>query len=153
MIPFAGIVETSLRGRGARFRGRALLSANHSEDLILADDHVLHVVDLDLSAGVLAYENAVADLDVKGDPFAVVAEAAGADRHDLALERLLLGGVRDDDAALRLLLGIHPLDQHPVVERFHLHAEPPCKDWSSFPDPFMSFSGLGTLLALASIEC
>ena len=42
--------------------------------------------------------------------------AARADGDDLALRRLLLGGVGDDDAAGGLLLGVDTLDDHAVVQ-------------------------------------
>src|SRR5438034_9282814 len=128
-------------------------SADDSENLFFADDHVLDVVDPDLGAGVLADEHAVAGLDLRCDPLAVVVQSTRSDGHDLPLQRFLLGRVRDDDAALRLLLGLDSLDQHTVVQWFHLHAEPPCKDWNSSPDHFFGSSRLRRLLALTTIEC
>src|SRR4029450_1555501 len=73
---------------------------------------------LDLGTAVLAVENGVADLDVERDPLlAVVVEPARADREDLALLRLLLGGVRNDQAGGRRLLGVERLDDDAVLER------------------------------------
>src|SRR5213596_2299284 len=72
---------------------------DHAEDVLLAHDEVLLAVDLDLRSGVLHEQDLVADLDVEGRQLAVVVHLALADRDHLALLRLLLGGIRDDDAA------------------------------------------------------
>src|SRR5436309_1257169 len=102
---------------------------DHAEDVLLAHDEVLLAVDLDLRSGVLPEQDLVADLDVEGHHFAVVVHLAFADRDDLAVLRLLLGGIRDDDAALRLL---HRLFEAPhddaILKWPDLHAH------RSFPD-------------------
>src|SRR6516165_2497144 len=46
-------------------------------------------------------------------------------REHLAFHRLFLGGVGDDDAALRLLLFIDATDQHAVLQRSKFHGIPP----------------------------
>ena len=74
------------------------------EDVVLAEEDVLLAVDLDLGARVLAEEDLVARLHVERDDLAVLEDLARADGDDDALERLLLGGVGDDDPALGLLL-------------------------------------------------
>src|SRR3989442_7230438 len=117
MISFADMDSSFLeRGRAPLDRGSSPLSADDSENLFFADDHVLDIVDLDLGADVLADEDTVARLDVKRNPLPVVVETARSDGHDLPLERLLFGRVGDDDAPLHLLLGIDSLDQDTVVE-------------------------------------
>jgi hypothetical protein len=58
----------------------------------------------------------VADLDVRLDQPSGLVAPAGADRHDLAFLRLLLGGVRNDDAALGLGFGVDPLHHHAVMQ-------------------------------------
>ncbi len=50
-------------------------------------------------------------------------DLAVADRDDLALLGLLLGGVRDDDPALLDLLLLLPLDENSVVQRTNLHSQ------------------------------
>ena len=55
-----------------------------------------------------------------GDAFAGVEHLAGADREDLAALGLLLGRVRQDDPAGRLLLGLDLLDHDAVFERANL---------------------------------
>src|SRR2546425_3541414 len=120
MISFADMDSSFLeRGRAPLDRGSSPLSADDSEDLLFADNHVLDIVDLDLGADVLADEDTVARLDVKRNPLPVVVETARSDCHDLPLERLLFGRVGDDDAALHLLLGLHSLDQDTVAQWFH----------------------------------
>src|SRR3954471_19992335 len=74
------------------------------EDVLLADDEELLVVDLELGPGVLRVQDRVALLDVDALALAVVEDPAGADGQDGALLGLLLGGVRQDDPALRHLL-------------------------------------------------
>src|SRR5438132_491981 len=102
---------------------------DHAEDVLLAHDEVLLAVDLDLRSGVLPEQDLVADLDVEGRQLAVVVHLALADRVHLTLLRLLLGGIRDDDAALRLL---HRLFEAPpdaaILKWPDLHAH------RSFPD-------------------
>src|SRR5207245_6980072 len=121
MISFADMDSSFLeRGRAPLDRGSNPLSADDSENLFFLDDHVLDIVDLDLGADVLANEDTVAGLDVKRNPLTVVVQTASSDGYDLPLERLLLGRVGDDDAALHLLLGLDSLDQDTVVQWFHL---------------------------------
>src|SRR5262249_38962655 len=94
---------------------------------VLAQDQVLHVVDLDFGAGVLADEDAVALLDVEGKLLAFLVDLALADGDDLRLHRLLLRGVRDDDAALLRLAALETLDQDPIVKWPNLHETSSCE--------------------------
>src|SRR5690242_10521204 len=96
------------------------LGLDDREDVLLADDEKLVLVDLELGPRVLRVEDLVADLDVDGFALAVVEDAARADGQDLALLRLLLGGVREDDAALGHLLTRRGLDHDPVAQRAKL---------------------------------
>ena len=50
-----------------------------------------------------------------GDELAALVAAAGSDSDDLALLRLLLDGVGNDDAALRLVFGLDAADDDAVV--------------------------------------
>src|SRR5580765_3643139 len=117
------------RASKGRVRGRSGLPglaglgglAEHAEDFFLAQDHVLRAVDLDVRAAVLADQDAVALLHFGRDALAVLGEAARADGHDLALLRLLLRGVRDDDAAPDGLLLLDTADEQPVGERLEVH--------------------------------
>src|ERR1700743_81969 len=78
-------------------------SGEHAHDVGLLHDQELFAVELDLGARPFAEQHAVADLEVDRDQLAGLVAAAGAHRRDLALRRLFLGRVGDDDAALGLL--------------------------------------------------
>src|SRR6266566_1505813 len=93
------------------------LGAENAEDVLFLHDQVLLAVQGDLASGVLAEQHAIACLDVQGGLLAVLADRAFADGEDLALLRLFLGAVRDDEAAAANLLFLDPLDQDAVVER------------------------------------
>src|SRR5512135_423217 len=101
--------------------GKGWLLLEHAEDVVLAHDQRLLAVDLDLGPGVLGEQHAVAGLHVERVDLAVLAELALADGDHLALDRLLLRRVGDDDAALRLLLLLDALDDDAVLKRTNLH--------------------------------
>src|SRR5665647_1145732 len=86
------------------------------EDVTSGQDEVLIAVVLDLGAAVLAVDDLVADGNVERNAVAVVVDAAGPDRQDLALLGLLLGGVRDHEARCSGLLGLAGLDDDAVFE-------------------------------------
>src|SRR5262249_25008330 len=92
-----------------------------AQHVLFPHDQVLLVLYLDLGAGVLAQEDAVASLHVQRDLLALVVHLAGSDRDDLPLLGLLLRRVRNDDAALLHLLLLDSLDENPVVQRTNLH--------------------------------
>src|SRR5262249_46669370 len=104
--------RASRRGRSGSL-GR-LAGAEHAEDLVLAQDHVLRAVDLHVGAAVLADQDAIALLHLDGDALAVLGQAARAHGDDLALLRLLLRGVGDDDAAPNGLLLLDTANEQPV---------------------------------------
>ena len=79
----------------------AALAFDDAHDVGLLHDQELLAVDLDLGAGPLAEQDAVAGLDVERDELAGLVAGARADGDDLAFLRLLLGGVGNDDAARR----------------------------------------------------
>jgi hypothetical protein len=91
-----------------------------AEELALADDDVLDVLDLDLGAGVLAEHDGVALLHEHGHARAVVEHLARADGDDLALHRALLGALGKEDAAGGLRLGLEGLDEDAVFEGTNL---------------------------------
>src|SRR5438067_2488657 len=102
------------------------LLLDDAEDVFLAHHQVLFAFDLDLGAGVLREQHAVADLDVEGADLAVFEDLAVADCQDLAFDRLFLGGIGNDDSALRLLFLLHALDDHAILQRSNLHGFSPC---------------------------
>ena len=95
----------------------------------------------------LRVQDGLADLDVERDQLAgVLGALAGADGEDLALLRLLLGGVGDDEARRGRLLGLVGLDDDAVIERLQGHGgKPPLARWTGV--------GLRTERALALGRC
>src|SRR4030095_314616 len=79
---------------GAGWRVRRRRSEQDGEDVVLAQDEKRLAVYDDFGAAVFPKEDSVADLDIHRDALAFV-EAARADGENLALLRLLLGGVGD----------------------------------------------------------
>ena len=79
---------------------------NHAHDVGLLHDEELLAVDLDFRARPLAEQDAFARLELDGRELAALIAAARSDRDDLALLRLLLDGVGNDDPAFRL--GLRP---------------------------------------------
>src|SRR6185436_12716204 len=95
---------------GAFFLRAERLRQDGQDFFFAQDQHVL-AVDGDVGPVVLAEQHLVADLDVEGDLGAVLEDAAVADRQHLALLRLLLRGVGDDDAARARFLLFETADQ------------------------------------------
>src|SRR3954468_3619845 len=99
----------------ARYYFSPLLLLDDREDVAGGEHEVLLAGVLDLGAAVLAVEDDVADGDVERDAVAVVVDPPRADSEDGALLRLLLGGVRNDDAGGRGGLGLVGLDDDAVL--------------------------------------
>src|SRR5215468_1193670 len=104
---------------------RVRRSGDHAHDVGLLHDEEFLTVELDLGAGPLAEQHPVADLHVDRDQLAGLVAAARANGDDLALLRLFLRGVGNDDAAGALLFGVDALDDDTVVKRTELHRYPP----------------------------
>src|SRR4051794_38613654 len=105
--------------------GRLLLGSGDVEDahdVAFLHDQQVDVVDLDLGAGPLAEQHAVADLQVDRDQLASFVAATRADGDDLALRGLFLGRVGNDDPASGLLFCVDALDHDAVVKRTEFHA-------------------------------
>jgi hypothetical protein len=104
-----------------------LVGAGSRDDLreyvrLAQDEHVVPV-DLHLGAPVLRVQDLVAGGDVEGDAFlAILVPVAVAHGDDLALLRLLLGGVGEDEAASGRLLLLDRLDDQPVAKRLQVHS-------------------------------
>src|SRR3984885_11802360 len=88
-----------------------------AHDVALFHDQQFLAVELDLGAGPLAEQDAVANLEVDRDQLASFVAATRADGGDFALRGLFLGTVRNDDAASCLLFGVDALDHNAVVKR------------------------------------
>src|SRR5271157_2986053 len=104
---------------GGLLLGRRFLK--HAHDVAFFHDQVIDVVELDLGARPFAEQHAIALLQVDRNELAGFVAATRADGDDLALRRLLLGGVGDDDATGGLRLGINTLDNDAVVKRAKFH--------------------------------
>ena len=113
------------QGEGERPLGGLLLGSGNvgedAHDVAFLHDQEILTVDLDLGAGPLAEQHAVADLDVDRDQLAGFVAATRADGDDFALGGLFLGSVGDDNAACGLLLGVDALDHDAVVKRTEFH--------------------------------
>src|SRR2546423_11091488 len=106
-------------------RGRPLGSGDVGEDAhdvaFLHDQEIL-TVELNLGAGPLAEQHAVADLEVDRDQLPGIVAAARTNGGDFALRGLFLGGIGNDDAASGFVFGINAFDHDAVVERTESHA-------------------------------
>src|SRR5918993_489282 len=103
---------------GGLFQGGALDDAH---DVALLHDQEILAINAHLGAGPLAEQDAVAGLDVEGLDLAGLVAGARPGGDHLALLGLLLGGVRDDDAALGLFFRVDAANDNPVVQRTELH--------------------------------
>ncbi len=88
---------------------------DRGKDFLFLHDQVIHAVQFDFLAGVLAEEDGVARLHVELHAVAVVAHFAVAGGDDGAPLRFFLGGIRDDDAADLLFAFVEALNEDPVV--------------------------------------
>src|SRR5271167_2135423 len=109
LIPYSGLGEL-----GGFFLRRA--GIHDAEDVGFLHDQQVFTVDLDLGAGPLAEQNAVAFLDFKGHENASFVARAGAGCNNLTFLRFLFGGIGDDDATCGFFLGIQPADHNAVVQ-------------------------------------
>src|SRR5882724_10404838 len=124
LTSLAAIVDYSLNvGNDVALRGLLLghRLVDDAHDVGLLHDQEVLAIDLDLGAGPLAEQHAVANLDVDRDELAGLIAAARATRHDFALRGLLLRGVGNDDATGRLFIGGDALDDDAVVKRTKFH--------------------------------
>src|SRR5690606_15394950 len=96
-------------------------SVDHREDVVLTQNEIIGSFDLDLGPAVLAEEDLVALLHPERRHLPVLVDATIADGLDHSLNRLLLGRVGDDDAALGLLFFFQAFDEHAIVQRTNLH--------------------------------
>src|SRR4029077_5416497 len=112
-------------------------SVEDGEEIVLAHDQVLFTVDLDLTAAVLAEQHAVAGLDLGSDDLAILVPLAGANGDHLGLDRLLLGGVGDEQTTRGLGFFFEALDQNSIVEGTDLHCAASYRHrmpaWQPFP--------------------
>src|SRR5262249_48175051 len=98
--------------------GRLLLrrrgALEDAHDVGLLHDQELLAIELDLGARPLAEQHAIARLHLERHELALLVAPARPHRDDLALLRLLLGGVGDDDAARAARFLLHPANHDAV---------------------------------------
>src|SRR6266702_4156385 len=96
--------------------------SENAHDVAFLHDQEFLTIELDLIARPLAEQHAVANLEIDRNQLAGFVAATWADRRDFALRGLLLGTIRNDDAASGFVFGIDALDHDSVVERTEFHA-------------------------------
>ncbi|CRI65345.1 hypothetical protein THIOKS12330042 [Thiocapsa sp. KS1] len=109
------------RGCGLPEGKRSASAFDDAHDVFFAHHQELVAVELHFGAGILAEQHAIADLHIQRAALAVVEDLALAHGDDLALDRLLGGGVRDHDAAGGRALFFHATDNNAVVQGTNLH--------------------------------
>src|SRR5262249_54241877 len=102
-------------GRSAAHRVRRPLGED-SHDVGRFHYEEFFAIEFDLGAGPLAEQLAIAGLDFECNKIAGLVTATRPNGNDFTLLRLLLGGIRNDNAARGLFLGINALDHHAVMQ-------------------------------------
>src|SRR3569833_244258 len=93
-----------------------------AEDLVLTHDQILNAIQLDLAAGILAEEDAIALLHVQRDDFAIFQALAFSNGENFAFLRLFLCALRNEKAAARFLgFAFNPFDNDAVIKRTNVH--------------------------------
>lgn len=87
----------------------------NAHDVFFAHDEEFLSVDLDGLTGILAEDDAVADLDVRSDDASGFVALARADGYDFALIRLFAGGVGKNDAEGSRRFSFKALDDDAIV--------------------------------------
>src|SRR5271154_1105826 len=123
MVLSPSIVERGFGSGGLLGRFGCDRAFDHAHDVGLLHDQELLAVDFDLRARPLAEQDTLARLEFDRRKFATLVACAGSDRNDLALLRLLLDGVGNDDPAFRLLLALNSADDDAVVQRTEFHGD------------------------------
>ena len=96
-------------------------TVDDGEHVVFFHDEQVLAVEPDLLAGVLAEEHLIAGLDVERHDLAVLRDPPVAGGDDRAPLRLLLGAVRDDDAADLLLAIVETVDDDAIVQGSNVH--------------------------------
>src|SRR6202165_4932640 len=125
--PSRRALQALLRVRACSSGLRSLLLGGgqigeNAHDVAFLHDQKFLTIKLDLGAGPLAEQHAVANLEVYRNQLAGFVAAAWANRRDFALRGFFLRAVRNDDAASGLLFGVDTLDHNAVVKRTEFHA-------------------------------
>src|ERR1700730_12221728 len=116
--PWFEVREQAASGRLFLRGARAL---DHPHDVGLLHDQKVLADDLDFGAGPFAEQHPVARFEFEWRQLAALVTGSRPDGDDLALLRLLLGCVRNNDAAFRLILPLNAADDDTVVQRTESH--------------------------------
>src|SRR5271157_5370963 len=113
-------------------------SSQDRKDVFLAhQEHLPLAAQLELLTGVRGEQDNVADLHLELAALAVLGDASFADSKDLALLRLVLGGVGQNDPTGRRSLGLFPFNDDAIAQWLEIHR--PClpedvrRDLTSMP--------------------
>src|SRR6516164_2963723 len=96
-----------------------------AHDVGFLHNHQFLAVDLDFGARPFPEKHSVSGLDVERMHLSVFPAGTRPDSDDLALHRLFLGGVGNDDPSGRLRLLLDAPDEHAVVQRSEFHKKTP----------------------------
>src|ERR1700722_16576313 len=113
--------EMRVQGASGRLFLRGTCTLDHAHDVGLFHYQEILSVDLDLGAGPFAEQHPVARFDVKRNDLAAFVTGSRPDGDDLAFLRFFLGGIGNDDAALRLVLSFNAADDDTVVQWTEFH--------------------------------
>src|SRR5271166_5389720 len=113
-------------------------SSQDREDVVLAhQEHFPFAAQLELLTGVGGEQDNVANLDLELAALAILRDPALTDRDHLALLRLVLGGVGQNDPTGRRSLGLFPFNDDAIAQWLEFHR--PClpdgvrRDLTSMP--------------------
>src|SRR5271169_3286251 len=98
---------------------------DHAHDVAFLHDQIFDAVELDLRARPFAEQHAVADLEVYRNDFSNLVATSWANGDHLSLRGLLFGGIRNDDSASGLIVGVDARNYDAVVKRPKLHINLP----------------------------
>ena len=93
----------------------------HAKNVALLHDQELLTIDLDFGAGPFAEQHPIAGLHIERLNLALLIAGTGSCGDDLALLRLFLGRIGNDDAALGALVLLDTAYDDAVVQRTKLH--------------------------------
>src|SRR4051812_17692121 len=113
--------------------GAGQLAFDDAHDVGLLHDQEFLTLELDLGAGPLAEQDTVTGLYVESHALALLIVGTWAHGDDLALHRLFLGCIGDDDSSGGPLLGIQPADNHAVMQGTEVHCVAP-HSWRRIAD-------------------
>src|SRR6185503_11947821 len=108
--------KTWMAGSSPAMTADGFRLGDHAHDVGLLHDQEIIAVELHLGSRPFAEQHTVAGLHADRDQFAVLVAAARADGNDFPLGGLFLGGVRDDDAALGLLIRLDAANDDAVMQ-------------------------------------